>query len=147
MIIQDLICPFTTILSTAGGASTDPCSETYCGPSPLSEKETQAISSYFNYIAKDVELYLSFHSYGQLLMYPYGNRQDPLPNQEAVEAVSKAAGDALLSVYGTRYDVGNAQKVLCKPKHSVLGFFLFIILYILSNLKTRHNIWRFKGLG
>lgn len=49
-------------------------------------------------------------------MYPYGNRQDPLPNQEAVEAVSNAAGEALLSVYGTKYDVGNAQKVLCELK-------------------------------
>jgi carboxypeptidase A len=52
-----------------GGTSTNPCSDTYPGPSPFSEPETLALSNYLSTIPNLVG-YLSFHAYGHMLMTP-----------------------------------------------------------------------------
>lgn len=52
------------------GSSSFPGSETYRGPSPFSEPETQAIK--FLCDNHDFQLALNFHSYGNLLVYPWG---------------------------------------------------------------------------
>lgn len=49
------------------GASKDPCSEYFAG-TPFSESETLALSEFVKSL--DVKLYISFHSYGQSLMFP-----------------------------------------------------------------------------
>lgn len=40
----------------------------YAGPKAFSEKETLALSEFLKTL--DIKLYLDFHSYGQLLMFP-----------------------------------------------------------------------------
>lgn len=97
-----------------GGASSDPCSDTYAGPEAFSEPETTAISNFFETIKDKVEMYLSFHSYSQLLMYPFAHTQDPINNQQDHIRLSNAGAKALAELYGTKYTAGNAQTVLCK---------------------------------
>lgn len=46
-----------------GGSSSDPCSDTYHGGSPMSEAEAKAMESYAT--GKPWTTYLTFHSYGQ----------------------------------------------------------------------------------
>ena len=53
------------------GASRDPCSDTYCGPSPFSEPCTAACRDEIMGTSNVVFAY-SFHSYSQLLLMPYG---------------------------------------------------------------------------
>lgn len=55
------------------GASTSPCSDTYAGPSAFSEPETTAINNYIGQVAYHTDVYLSFHSYGHYLLFPYGH--------------------------------------------------------------------------
>uniref|UniRef100_A0A336MCF7 Zinc carboxypeptidase A 1 n=1 Tax=Culicoides sonorensis TaxID=179676 RepID=A0A336MCF7_CULSO len=95
-----------------GGSSSDPCSDTYAGPEPFSEFETRAISEFFETVKDRVEMYLSFHSYSQLLMYPYAHTQDPINNQQDHIKLSTAGAKALEELYGTKYTAGNAQTVL-----------------------------------
>lgn len=52
------------------GASMNGCSETYAGSKPFSEMETQALATFIERF-DNIKLYLSFHSYGQLLLFPY----------------------------------------------------------------------------
>ena len=52
------------------GSSTEFTSETYRGPEPGSEPETQAIMRLVQRI--DPEFSISYHSFGQLLLYPQG---------------------------------------------------------------------------
>ena len=52
------------------GSSPNPSSQTYRGPYPFSEPETQAIRDLCN--AHDFKIALNFHSYGNLLIYPWG---------------------------------------------------------------------------
>lgn len=53
-----------------GGSSTTPSSDTYRGPSPFSEPETQ---NYRNFIiSRNFKNALNYHTYSNLLIYPYG---------------------------------------------------------------------------
>lgn len=54
----------------AVGASTSPCSETYCGPKPNSEPEILGLTQFVQKL-DNLALYISFHSYSQLLLFPY----------------------------------------------------------------------------
>lgn len=65
-----------------GGASQNPCSETYAGPSPFSEPETIALSNFIGSLGHAVDIYLAFHSYGHYILYPYGHTIEPADNVE-----------------------------------------------------------------
>lgn len=66
----------------AGGASSNPCSETYAGSAPFSDIETKSMSEYITSIADKFYAYISLHSYSQLLMFPYGHTTDHLENYD-----------------------------------------------------------------
>lgn len=69
---------------TVEGSSTNPSADNYAGTAPFSELETRTLSDYIKSI-KNIEMYLSFHSYGQVLMIPFGNSTQHLANyQDAV---------------------------------------------------------------
>ena len=73
-----------------GGSSKSPCTDTYSGPEPFSEKETRALMDYYAKIAEKVEVYLSFHSAAQLLLYPMGHitSDDAVPNKADLVTVN-----------------------------------------------------------
>lgn len=52
------------------GSSPDGFSETYRGSSPFSEPETQLIRDFVN--SKDFKIALNYHTFGNLLIYPWG---------------------------------------------------------------------------
>lgn len=60
-----------------GGSSKDPSSDVFMGPAPFSEPETQAIrdfvSSHLN-----AKVLLTFHTFSELILYPWGGKNDPI---------------------------------------------------------------------
>ena len=58
------------------GSSPDPCSETYRGANPFSEPETQAVKEFIN--SKPFSSVLHYHSYGNLLIHPFGDASIPI---------------------------------------------------------------------
>lgn len=62
-----------------GGASTSPNSDTYRGPSAFSEPETQAIKKYVE-THENITSLLSFHTYSQLILYPWGHQYEGISN-------------------------------------------------------------------
>ena len=60
------------MLNLENGASTNPCSETYAGPKQDSEPETQSLQKFIKETTKNWDAYLTFHSYGQYWIYPWG---------------------------------------------------------------------------
>jgi hypothetical protein len=52
------------------GSSGTPSSALYRGTGPFSEPETQAIRTFVN--GREFTMWLSYHSYGELLLYPWG---------------------------------------------------------------------------
>jgi len=63
------------------GSSSDGCNETYRGNSPFSEPETFIIKEFVE--QHDFVIALNYHSYGNLLIHPYGfNPGLPVPDED-----------------------------------------------------------------
>ncbi len=62
--------------STNNGSSTSPSSDTYRGPSPFSEPETQNFKNFVN--SRNFKASLDYHTYGNLLIKPW-SWCDPIP--------------------------------------------------------------------
>jgi hypothetical protein len=67
---------------SVAGASNNPCSEAYAGEAPFSEPETRSLARYFTNIPKDVVVYLDFHNFGQMLMFPFGHGAEQISNYD-----------------------------------------------------------------
>ncbi|XP_018394061.1 PREDICTED: zinc carboxypeptidase-like [Cyphomyrmex costatus] len=94
------------------GSSNDTCSETYAGPAPFSEIETKSMSKYINSISKKFYAYIAFHSYSQLLMFPYGYTTDRVENYDDLYNIGMKAITALAKRYGTEYAVGSIAETI-----------------------------------
>ncbi|KAL7403030.1 hypothetical protein ABVT39_023410 [Epinephelus coioides] len=93
------------------GASRNPCSESYHGPSAHSEIEVKnvvnLIKSHGNF-----KSFISIHAYSQLLMYPHGYSCKNVAHQPELDSVGRAAVQKLTSLYGTQYKVGSICKII-----------------------------------
>ncbi len=65
--------------STNGGSSTTTSSDTYRGPNPFSEPETQNFKTFFN--SRNFKANLDYHTYGNYLIKPYA-WCDPTPTPD-----------------------------------------------------------------
>ncbi|XP_034100636.2 zinc carboxypeptidase-like [Drosophila albomicans] len=96
------------------GASDDPCSQVYGGPHAYSEPEIKAMSEFIFSIKDKVNVLLAFHSYGQVLLSPYGHTAEEFPeNYEDLMQVAKAYADAVGTLsYGSVFQYGSVASVL-----------------------------------
>ncbi|MFT6246534.1 MAG: hypothetical protein ACJA0U_002047 [Salibacteraceae bacterium] len=64
-----------------GGASTNPCSDTYLGTAPFSENETQIMRDFF--LQHDFKLSMNHHSYKNAFLHGYAgtNSANPRPDE------------------------------------------------------------------
>lgn len=73
-----------------GGSDTDTSSEIYMGPEPFSEPETQAIRDFVkNHL--NTRILLSFHTFSELILYPWGHTYDPVSKQKDFDTYKKLA--------------------------------------------------------
>ena len=86
-----------------GGSSGFTCDETYRGPNPVSEPETQAIQSYMRSIFPDQRdaslssaappdatgIFIDLHSYGELVLWPWGFTANLPPNSAALRTLGR----------------------------------------------------------
>lgn len=103
------------------GASTEACDETYSGPAASSEPETQALQNYLSSIFPDQRgpedgdpaasdstgLFISLHSYGRQVLFPWGWSALPSPNDQALETLGRKFG------YFTGYQVCQSGEEGC----------------------------------
>ncbi|KAE8604295.1 hypothetical protein XENTR_v10014662 [Xenopus tropicalis] len=89
-----------------GFSNDEPCSEIYAGSGPESENETKAVASYIRDNISSLKAYISFHAYGQMLMYPYGYKSEKPPNSKKLDKIAVSALKALSTLYGTSYTHG-----------------------------------------
>ncbi|XP_012529192.3 zinc carboxypeptidase [Monomorium pharaonis] len=105
-----------------GGASSNPCSETYAGSAPFSDIETKSVAEYIKSIADKFYAYISFHSYSQLLLFPYGHTRDHLENHDELYAIGTKAINALKQKYGTSYVTGNIAETIYVATGSTVDY-------------------------
>jgi Zinc carboxypeptidase len=106
-----------------GGASSDPCSNTYAGPSPWSEVEVTNIADFYCTISRHVVIYLAFHSAGHYLLFPFGTSTEKIKDYDNLMQVGVAARDALRKRHDIVYRVGNSNEVLCKAWNLTVELF------------------------
>lgn len=88
------------------GSSPTACAETYRGPTAASEPETQAIQNYVASIFPDqrgsedsdpspddaMGTFITLHSYGEWVLFPWGWGDDPAPNDTSLETLGRKFG-------------------------------------------------------
>ncbi|CAG6016147.1 unnamed protein product [Menidia menidia] len=94
------------------GVSSNCSSNTYCGSGAISEPEAQALTYFLGSRKEDFLCFLTIHSYGQLLLVPYGHPNFTAPNYNELMEVGLQAAEAIYRVHGRRYTVGSSPDVL-----------------------------------
>lgn len=73
-----------------GGSSTNACSDVYMGTAPFSEPETQAVKAFVE-SKPNLKILLSFHTFSELILYPWGHTYDPIANGRDLSAYQTMA--------------------------------------------------------
>lgn len=73
-----------------GGSDTDTSSDIYMGKEPFSEPETQAIRD-FVISQPNTKMLLTFHTFSELVLYPWGHTYDEIGNAKDLAVFKKMA--------------------------------------------------------
>ncbi|XP_077365822.1 carboxypeptidase B [Festucalex cinctus] len=88
------------------GASSSPCSDTFCGYKPESEIEVKNVADFIRRNKSAIKAYITVHSYSQLLLFPYSYTYSLAAHHSELLKIAQGASAALRSLYGTRYTSG-----------------------------------------
>ena len=75
------------------GASDYPGADTYCGPKAFSEPESQHIKRFME-ARRNIRTHISYHTYGSLILYPWGGSDENVADERDRNVFIKA-GDAM----------------------------------------------------
>lgn len=89
------------------GSSGDTFSETYRGPSPFSEPESQAVRDFLQQVTP--KALISYHNYSQLILYPWGFTNSPAPDKALLDNLAVAMAHKIRAVHGVSYRPGQAS--------------------------------------
>ncbi|XP_069589851.1 carboxypeptidase B2-like isoform X2 [Ranitomeya imitator] len=94
------------------GASMNCTSNIFCGSSAVSEPETKALSGLIEAIKQDVIFYLTIHSYGKMILLPYGYTYEPSKDHEIMMEVANKANAKMKEKHNNEYQVGSSSIVI-----------------------------------
>ncbi|XP_078679038.1 uncharacterized protein LOC144914754 [Branchiostoma floridae x Branchiostoma belcheri] len=94
------------------GASDNPCSDTYHGPTAFSEVETKSLSNWVLENGKDIKAYLAVHSYSEMWMSPYGWTHDLPRDYEEQNDLGAKTVNAIREVNGLNFKHGSIANVI-----------------------------------
>lgn len=89
--------------NSCNGSSSNTGAQDYRGTAPASEPETQAMMNFVGSIKPVFDI--SYHSYSEIVIYPYGCRPNRTPAEEAVETVGKEIGQKIDYKPGTAWEL------------------------------------------
>jgi carboxypeptidase A4 len=88
------------------GGSSNPCSAGYVGDYVFSEPETRQLADFLHNQFSSLFAYISFHSYGQLLMTPYAYSNDNSEHNQTLFEIGAKAIDEIATFRGASYELG-----------------------------------------
>merc|ERR1712087_819909 len=88
------------------GSSTNPNSDTYCGPSVFSESEIQACRDFINNPLNNIQAAIDMHTFGELLLWPWQYTYNQLPPiyYQQFQELGHSLSDSIFAVNGVRYN-------------------------------------------
>ena len=81
--------------------SIDPAFETYRGSAPFSEPETRAVQQLV--LQNNFKLAISFHNFGQTILYPWGIESEPTKDARLLEQIANTFSNEIRKVGGPEY--------------------------------------------
>ncbi|XP_067142376.1 carboxypeptidase A2-like [Centruroides vittatus] len=90
----------------------NPLSDAYIGPSAMSEVETQAIVNTLSEVKHRVKLFITLHSYGQYIAFPWGSKLGHIDEFYTLKAIGTRAADVIKNYSGTEYRVGSIIQLM-----------------------------------
>ncbi|CAG2173202.1 unnamed protein product, partial [Oppiella nova] len=97
----------------SAGASSSPCSDTYCGTAAFSEIEAKNMAALVTAKRGNVAAYFSVHSYSQLWMYPWGYKTASPSNAKQLDDLSALGVNAIKAVNGLTFTKGTIANTIC----------------------------------
>lgn len=94
--------------------------------------ETRNLIAFATKYASRIKLYLSYHSYGNYLLYPWGYVNSAAPNGAELQALGNAAAAAIQAYSGTRYTVGPSSTTLYATSGSSVDWIYGVLNVTLS---------------
>ncbi|XP_045120902.1 mast cell carboxypeptidase A-like [Portunus trituberculatus] len=94
------------------GSSDNQCSNIYRGKNAFSEPEAQAVRDAVLREADRTKAYITFHSYGQMILHPWGYSSRVSPPSNKLGQVGDAMANAINTETRKKYEVGSAAGVL-----------------------------------
>src|SRR5690606_35297117 len=88
---------------SCNGSSGSRTSDTYRGEAPASEPETQAMMKLIQKIRPVFDI--SYHSYSELVLYPFGCRGQKTQTEEVVAKIGREMGTLLKYEPGTPWEI------------------------------------------
>jgi hypothetical protein len=92
----------------AAGASSDPKYDTYGGPYPFSEPESAAIRNFAR--QHDFVFAISFHTYSQLILYPWGWSYENCPDNDVFVSVGNQMHNVITNTALSQFPGYTVQK-------------------------------------
>ncbi len=99
----DLNRNYPTGWDSCNGSSGSRSSQTYRGPSPASEPETQAMMDFIKEVRPVFDI--SYHAYSELVIYPFGCGDQRTQTKEVVEKIGNKIGSLLNYKAGTAWEL------------------------------------------
>lgn len=75
------------MLQKGQGSSGKKSSETYRGEYPLSEPESRALADTLEKYQGQIKLYISLHTFGNCIMYPWGYKCSPICDERVLVGI------------------------------------------------------------
>jgi murein tripeptide amidase MpaA len=91
-----------------GNLELNPCNDVYRGPKPFSEPETKIIRDIMLRLRKVCKMYISLHTFGNSILYPYGYTHDKHPREAQLLKIAQAGVDAVAKATGGRFHAGQS---------------------------------------
>jgi len=92
------------------GSSANAGSQTYQGPSPMSEPETQVIAQVMG--ESPLTVYIDIHSFGELILWAYGYTTKPHPRGREYKSLALGIQSAIRSAHGQTWTEGPTDLTL-----------------------------------
>ncbi|XP_055911484.1 carboxypeptidase B-like [Eupeodes corollae] len=94
------------------GSSTNPCSDTYRGSAPASELETQAVTRFLGRRKKNLGAYLTYHSYGEMIVYPWAYKTAKVRDHKDLQKAAELAVNNIQNETGRAYRAATTYELL-----------------------------------
>ncbi|XP_041982515.1 uncharacterized protein LOC121735680 [Aricia agestis] len=94
------------------GSSDDPGSIFYRGPEPFSEPETRAVRDFILGSDTSFKVFVSFHSYGEAIIFPWGYTEDACPDYVELLEGGAALAKGIFATNGYTYKVGSTKDLM-----------------------------------